>query len=93
MTPEQTYIRTFAQRWLSSRVGTDLIMLDQNSGEYFRLNEIGTMVLEGLASGMSLGEVQAQIVSTYACTREQAWNDLTALVTVLCTVGLVSPRA
>lgn len=93
MRSDQVFVNNPARRLLTSRVGNELILLDEDSGQYFRLNEVATDAMDGLCDGEPLAAVQARLVSNYACAEDQAWADLVSLVTSLCAAGILVPRS
>lgn len=71
------------------RFDDELVILDMARGEYFALDEIGSLLWEAIESGIELDELVEKITSDYDVTREQASSDLASLRKELLARGLV----
>jgi len=74
---------------LASRVGSDLVLLDVESGRYFGLDEIGTVIFELIREGRSLGDVHAELVRAYDCDPQTLWTDLDEFSRQMLSLGLL----
>ena len=62
------------------KVENEAVLLDLKTGEYFTLNEIGSLVWERLCAGDSLAAITARICRDYAVKPAQADGDVQSLV-------------
>jgi len=62
------------------RVGTETVILDSAAGQFFELNEMGTLMVELLLSGSSRQEVVNLIADRYQVDAEVVESDLTGLL-------------
>jgi hypothetical protein len=67
----------------------ELVILDLEKGEYFSLDEIGTLLWRGLETGKTLDRVVDDVVEIYDVERKQVLVDLTTLCDTLVAHGLV----
>lgn len=75
---------------LFNEVDGEVVLLKQETGVYFGLNEIGTRVWIQLLKGTSLGEICDTLVDDYEVDADVLWQDLVTLVTQLDREGLVT---
>ena len=68
---------------LSRTLAGEAVLLDLGGGQYFGLDEVGTLVWEALDRGETLGEASAGVVARYEVAPEVARADVEALVTEL----------
>lgn len=72
------------------RTGTESIVLDLHSEQYFGLNEVGTRIFELLALDPSLQPTFAALLTEFDVAPEQLQQDLLDLVGKLAHAGLVT---
>lgn len=72
--------------------GAELVLLDFGRGEYFGLDELGAEIWRLLESGSPIGTVTDAVVARYEVPREQALQDVVALVSHMQSQGLVALR-
>ena len=74
---------------------TDLIVINTNNGEYFRLNESAADMVNLLRKNLSVEETTQQLLAIYDIPREVLADDLTALIQELVDIGVaqVQPSA
>lgn len=65
------------------------VVLDEASGEYFQLNPLGTVVLQGLLQGQSPPQVAAGLAGEFEVSSAQAEQDVLALLSQLRQARLV----
>jgi hypothetical protein len=70
--------------------GKELVLLDFARGEYFGLDEVGAEIWRALAEGKELGAVADHLAATFAVEREEALQDIIALVEELHAQHLVA---
>ena len=70
--------------------GAELVLLDFGRGEYFGLDELGAEIWRLLESGAAIGAVADAVVVRYEVPREQALQDVVALVSHMQSQGLVA---
>ena len=58
---------------------TELVVLELERGDYFALDEIGTVLWNGLENGKSLDEIATIVAASHDVSHERALADLTAL--------------
>lgn len=78
---------------LFSQVGDESVLLNVQSGVYYSLDRVGTVVWSGISGGESLGEIQAALERRFAAEIDVIWADLKALVSDLRANGLVTVLA
>lgn len=76
------YVRSF---------GREIVLLDFGRGEYFGLDEVGAEVWRGIERGDSLGRITDRVVEIFDVAREQALEDIVAIVSDLVENRLVHP--
>jgi hypothetical protein len=64
-------------------------LLDLDTGDYFNLNPSGALVLHRLLEGDSPTQAATRLAEEYAVTREEAEQDVAALITELEAAGLI----
>ena len=74
------------------RFEREMVVLDLGAGKYFSLDEVGTAIWEKLTSGLSLGEVVAQILDTYDVDEPSARRDVERLASELVAAGLLAKQ-
>jgi hypothetical protein len=82
---------TFTLRERVSAADTDygIVLLDEDSGEYWNLNPTGALVVRTLLDGGSVADAVLQLTERYAAEPEAAQQDVDDLVAGLRTAGLV----
>ena len=75
---------------IATDLETELVLLDPESQEMFRLNQSGRAVWLNLGTRDVAGLVSA-LVDTFAVTPEQAERDVQALINELVAAGLIVP--
>ena len=66
-----------------------VVLLDENSGEYWNLNPTGVLVLRTLLDGGTLAEAVHHLTEQYAVDPESARQDVDDLLGGLRSAGLV----
>ncbi|SJZ50167.1 PqqD family peptide modification chaperone [Sediminibacterium ginsengisoli] len=64
-------IRRNEKKFLISRVGTETVMMDLESGDYIGLNEVGTDIWEKIPEPKIIGELVDQLIAEYDVKAEQ----------------------
>lgn len=75
---------------LCADVDGETVLLNQRSGIYFSLDDVGSRIWSLLAQQTPLDEIQATLLREYTVTSDVCWNDLLRLVSELKDEGLVS---
>lgn len=76
---------------MARQLADETVILDTVSGEYFRLNETGSLIWSQLASGMSSEDALADYLAKMcAISREVAHRDVVELLEELRDRGLVT---
>jgi len=60
--------------------GGEGIIVDLNTKKYYQLNETAMVVWKGLEKGKSMGEIVADITSTYEVPADQATSSVQRIV-------------
>jgi hypothetical protein len=60
--------------------GGEGILVDLNTKKYYQLNETAMVVWKGLENGKSMGEIVADITSTYEVRNDQATSSVQRIV-------------
>ena len=60
--------------------GGEGILVDLNTKKYYQLNETAMVVWKGLEKGKTMGEIVADITSTYEVSTEQATSSVQRIV-------------
>lgn len=71
-------------------LGGESVLLHLGSGQYFGLDEVGTMVWNLLAQGCDLAEVKDRLLEQYDAEPKQVRIDLDRIVGELCDHGLLT---
>jgi hypothetical protein len=67
----------------------DAVLLNLDTGVYYTLNRVGTVVWDLLTGERALGAISSAVCNRFAVAEDVAWADLTALVVRLEQEGLV----
>ena len=70
-----------------------MVGLALDGGQYFGLNEVGTLVWKGLLEGVELDRIVEQVTAEFDVAADQAERDALFLVQRLIDVGLVRTGA
>jgi hypothetical protein len=74
----------------SAKIGEETVLLDHNKGEYFSLNEIGTVLWESLQqSPKNFSELKETILMEYDVSAETVNTDLKDVIDDLMNHGLI----
>ena len=68
------------------------VLLHLGSGQYFGLDEVGTLIWHLLVEGCSLDAIQQRIVAEYDISAEEVKNDVLRIVEELAQNGLVEVK-
>jgi hypothetical protein len=71
-------------------VGIETVLLDIPSGRYFGLNEVGTVVWQGLQEGWTTDQICKRLVSEFNVERSRLEGDVGQLLDALAAQGLVT---
>lgn len=74
---------------LSSRIGDDMVLLDEEQGMYFGLNAVGARVLELAGQGLPLGDIHTELTGTFETDAETLWGDLLQFAKEMLKLGLM----
>ncbi len=66
-------------------------LLDEECGEYWKLNPTGALILEKLLAGATAEDAARALAEEYAVDLGSAERDVGELVDELCSAGLVKP--
>ncbi|MFD8499794.1 lasso peptide biosynthesis PqqD family chaperone [Amycolatopsis sp. NPDC059657] len=66
------------------------VLLDQELGKYWQLNETGTLIAEELAAGSAEQEICGRLTAEYDIGAEQARADVDALIAELLAADMVT---
>lgn len=69
------------------------VVLDLDSGKYFGLNEVGTILWQGLEHGQSLEQITESLMESYEVDRVELQRDLAELVSTLKQRRLLEDRS
>ena len=78
---------------LFTQIDGETVLLGQDAGIYYGLNDVGTMIWNGIQSGSTLAEIRDAITAAFDVTTESAWQDLTALLLELKSENLIEDAA
>jgi len=65
---------------LFQKVVEETVILEPNTGEYFTLDPIGTVMVEKIQDGLTFDEVVNSITDVYDVEAEEVENDLNQLI-------------
>lgn len=84
--------RTFkaTSRVLSRVLDGEAVLLDLGGGQYYGLDEVGTVVWTALEAGASVAELVVRVVVAYQVAEETARGDIERLLAELADKGLVT---
>ena len=82
---------TFKLRDQVSAADTDygIVLLDEDSGEYWNLNPTGALVVRTLLDGGSTGDAARRLIKQFAVDHDTAREDVEDLVAGLRSAGLM----
>ena len=83
---------TLTQAQISCEVNDETVILQFDSGEYFGLNDVGTLVWKMMKQPRSVRELRDAILSEYEVERAQCQHDLIGLLRELRASGLIEVR-
>ena len=75
---------------LFSLVGDEAVLLNRDSGIYYSLDRVGTLVWAEIIAGAPLGHIQLTVFRQFSVAFDVVWADLAALVSDLTAKGLVT---
>lgn len=84
-----TYQLEMNEDVVARRVGEETVLLDLDSGVYFTLNQVGSIVWRGLERSESVATIVARIVAEYDVATNEAEADVAALLEQLAEKGLL----
>lgn len=64
-------------------VGGRVVLLDNDSGYYYSLNETGTLIFRGIINNSSMDKIRDMIVDKYSISEEEARNDIDSFISEL----------
>ncbi len=70
-------------------IDNESVLLDTQTGQYYGLNEVGTLIIDGLQRKLSLAAIEDQITANFTVSQSQAQADIHTLVDELVTAGLL----
>jgi hypothetical protein len=73
---------------LIQKVVDEVVILEPESGDYYTLNEIGALMLEGLQKGLSSSDIANKLSQQFTVEAEQVAKDLQQLLIELSQCGL-----
>ena len=74
---------------LFNLVDGEAVLLNQQTGLYFGLNELGSRIWTLIVDGATLGKVQDELVGDFDVGPEVLWSDIVELVAEMRNEGLV----
>ncbi len=69
--------------------GNSIILLDFNTGDFFKLNSTAAKILEGLSSDKSLSKIQEDLVESYDTTPKECGLSLKKFIDKLSKMGII----
>lgn len=75
---------------LFSEVDGEAVLLNQQTGLYYGLNEVGARIWSLVVQSRTLGEIQTTLFDDYDVAAEALWADVVRLATELTEQGLAS---
>lgn len=83
---------TLTQAQISCEINDETVILQFDSGDYFGLNDVGTLVWKMIKQPRSVRELREAILREYAVDPEQCERDLLSLLRELREHGLIEVR-
>ncbi len=83
---------TCNSRVLMSRLDSDAVLLNPDTGRYYALNPVGARIWELLQSEDDMDAICAQMLQEYAVEPERLYGDVRMLIDRLADAGLVTLR-
>ena len=74
---------------ISTAVDGETVILHQKNGEYYSVNEVGTLVWELIQRPTTLDEVSKEIASEYGVGRERCQRDVSDMLAEMLDENLV----
>lgn len=78
---------------VSSEVGEEVVILQLQSGQYFGLDGVGSVVWEKLQSSVTLSDLEAYMISEFDVDPVVLRHDLQVLIQDLAAAGLIEFRS
>lgn len=76
-------------KFLSSALGNEIVMMDLANGNYFGLNEASSNIWNYLATEQTPAEIIDQLLNTYNVTREDCESETLACLNKMMEQGLI----
>ncbi len=76
---------------LFQEVMDEAVILDSQTGQYFTLDAVGTLMVQTLAKGQNIQQVVSAVEQHYEATEQQIKTDLLDLVAQMQEKGLLIP--
>jgi len=76
---------------MARTVGEDLVILNPQTGEYYGLNDVGSLIWDRLENECTRDELVAAVVADYDVEPGEASTDVDELVEQLRAAELISP--
>lgn len=83
---------TITEDVLFRDLGGESVLLHMGSGQYFGLDEVGTLIWTLLAEGCERDEIENRIVEAYDVGPETVTRDVGCLLDELCRLRLLEMR-
>ena len=84
---------TFADTVFAQEVDGEMVLLDMQSENYFRLDEVGTVIWQAMQENANLSDVLAFLQDQYDINEEILKKDLLMFISSLDKSGLVKVEA
>jgi hypothetical protein len=78
---------------VSAELEGEMVLLNLESGVYFGLDEVGTLIWKALEAGVSEESVVRQLVEEFDVESDRARSDVTTFLSTLEEHGLIVPSA
>jgi hypothetical protein len=75
------------------KVDDEAVLLDQNTSDYFSINNVGVLIWENLGKGACLDEIAAAICEEFSVEPTQARKHLEEFVQELCQKKVLIPSS
>ncbi len=74
---------------LYSKIGNEIVLLTVESGKYFKIDEIGSLIWEYIKKPKSISEIKDYLIQDYNVTEDQCVADISSFLDKLISDNLL----
>lgn len=89
---KETVVARNEEKFLSSDLGDELVMMDLENGNYIGLNEVGSDIWQLLETPIKIADVVGKLVEDYDVEKEECEQDVLMYLNEMLKRGLVDVK-